>query len=162
MKKILTYFIFFLGFLWVLPVNILAWIWLLYLKFSGQVQTVMWCDNLALVWDIDNDSRFFKRMKGWYGFTIGSNIVCIDVYPRSLYSEHLVHEEGHVYQQYIFGILFFPVYILTSVFMYFFLPKTSPYIDNFFEKWARKHAGQPVQIPSEDRAKYMKDRWPWW
>jgi len=162
MRKIFRQLLFCLGFVWVLPVNILVWIWLLYLEFTGQVQSVSFCSNLSLIWDIDNRSSFYKRMKGWYGFTLGSNIVCIDVYPKALYATHIRHETGHVYQQYIFGVLFFPVYILTSVFMYFLLPKTSPYIDNFFEKWARKYAGQMVKIPSEDRERYMKDRWPWW
>lgn len=155
-------FLCFIGFLWVLPVNLLAWCWLLYLRFTGQIEKVTWYSDFAIAWDIDNNSRFFKRMKGWYGFTLGSNIICIDVEPFDKYTQHLMHETAHVYQQYIFGVFFFPVYILTSVFMYLFMPKTLPYIDNFFEKWARKYAGQPVKIPVEQRKEYMKDRWPWW
>ena len=73
-----------------------------------------------------------------------------------------MHETAHVYQQYIFGVFFFPVYILTSLFMYCFVWDKHPYIDNFFEKWARNRAGQLVKIPKEDRERYMKDRWPWW
>lgn len=162
MTSKLKTFLCLLGFIWVLPVNILAWIWLLYLKFTGQIEKVTWYEDLSASWDIKNDSRFFKTMAGWYGFTLGSNIVCIDVAPWDVYKQHLMHETAHVYQQYILGVFFFPVYILTSLFIYCFVWSKHPYIDNFFEKWARKRAGQLVKIPKEDRERYMKDRWPWW
>lgn len=162
MKEYLIGFLYFLGFIWVLPVNVLAWCWLLYLHLSGQVEQVRYNSDLSLIWDIDNNSRFYKRMKGWYGFTIGGNIVCIDVKPIDKYETHIRHESVHVLQQYIFGVFFFPVYILTSVFIYCFMRNKHAYIDNFFEKWARKSSGQPVKIGKEDRERYMKDRWPWW
>ena len=151
-----------LGFLWVLPVNLIAWCWLLYLLATKQVESVKFLKNLALVWDIKNDSPFYERMDGWYGFVLGSNIICVDVIPEGKYYKHLDHEIEHVYQQYIFGILFFPVYILSSVYLYFFCKDKLPYWDNFFEKWARKSSGYPDELTEDQRNKMMQDRWPWW
>ena len=151
---------FVLGFLWCFPVSFLAWLWLIGMRLTGQISRVIFREDLSFIWDVNEKSKFYKKMEGWYGFTIGNNIICADRAKRS--PKLMVHETAHVYQNYILGVFFFPVYIVVSIYMYLFIPNSHPYIDNFLEKSARKFAGQDETIFKGRREIYMKDRWPWW
>jgi len=151
-----------IGFIWLLPVNLISWAFLCTLALFKQIEDVIFYDDFSIIWDVNNKSKFYKLMSGWYGFVLGSNIVCVDARPRIQYITYIKHETAHIYQQYIFGILFYPLYILMSLFIYFFMPSKLPYQDNLFEKWARSYAGQKVEIPEDKRREYLKDRWRWW
>jgi hypothetical protein len=162
MKKILLL----LGWLWVLPVNILAWVfWFFPQYLRGVFKKIRFHSNGVIAWDVDNSSKFFKGLKEkhWWGFVIGSNIVFVDcdmAAPKD--AQKLKHEVAHVYQNYRFGMFFYPLYILMTVYLWLFKKNKHSYLDNPFERQARKEAGQQVTIPKSEWSRYYKDRWPWW
>jgi hypothetical protein len=131
-----------------------------------MVEKVVWRKaDLAIVWDIDNESRFFKVMDGWFGNVVGAHVTVTDIPDAEADPQwHVVfvHELGHVIQNYIFGVFFFPVYIAHSVVIWAFHKDKHMHLDNFFERWARRRAGQPVEIPREQWYDGKSDRNPWW
>jgi len=153
------------GFLWALPVSLLTWIFFCipyYLK--GAFEKVTMRKDLSIIWDVANDSKFYKKsMTGWYGFVLGCNIVVVDVPSKDddWWADHLDHETTHVYQNYIFGILFYVVYLIHMAYLLAFCKDKHSYHDNFLERWARKSAGQLVDIPREDWMDGPNDRFPW-
>jgi hypothetical protein len=159
-KKLL----FVLGFLWVLPVSILVWVfWMIPKYFQGTFAKVTVLPNLLIVWDVKNDSDFFKKsMKGWYGFVAGCNIVVVD-YDNNLesFKQHMAHETTHGIQNYIFGVLFYPLYLLCTLCILVFMKNLHAYHDNPFERWARRSAGQRVNIPKSEWMNGPNDRFPW-
>ena len=74
-----------IGFLWTFIVTLLSWIFFFlphYLK--GTFEDVYMRKDLAIIWDVDNNSDFYKKaMSGWYGFVIGANVCVVDV-PRKV------------------------------------------------------------------------------
>ena len=153
------------GFLWALLASLLSWVFFhIPLLLQGAIEKVTLTKELAIIWDIDNDSAFYKKMKGWYGNVVGCNITVVD-YDRNNpeYKEHMDHEKkGHVYQNYIFGPLFYVLYVLFAVVIYYCFKTLHPYYDNPFERWARRVAGQKVEIPREEWTTKNQDRNPWW
>ena len=158
------------GFIWALIPSLLSWIffcipyWLR--GVLGSVKTfesVEVQEDLSIIWDINNKSPFFEKMKGWYGFTAGCNIVVVDVPKKDFCTlkKYLDHETGHVYQNYLFGIFFYPAYILITCYLWLFRKDKHAYLDNWFERQARAFAKQEVDIPKE-RWPEGSDRWPWW
>ena len=140
-----------LGFIWVSPITILAWIlfclpaWALGQTYRPRVDPY----DLIFYWPFRERSwlcRFCDR-KGWAGVTLGANI--IDAW---LGMDGLDHEEAHVFQQYRWGCSFYLIYILECIYLYVFTVK-NPYADNHFERAARKAAGQADPE--------MEDRIPW-
>jgi hypothetical protein len=144
----------FLGFLWCLPVTLLAWPVFKILELCKQVKATHDGDSLIILWVVVPGSRLSVRMEGWYGFTVGSHIVVVDVLSK--HKKNLEHEKVHVQQNFIFGITFYPVYVIMSLVLFFFT-KLHPYFDNPFERWARRSAGQEVNVKTVG-----KDRWIWW
>ena len=154
-----------IGFIWLLPVNILAWSWLLYMKHKGTFEDIWWDWNTwSWNWDVSNDSEFYeKSMEGWWGFVIGNNIVYVDYFPKlALDKTYIRHEQAHVLQNYILGVLFYPTYIVFTCWIYLFQWAKHAYIDNPFERWARRAAGQKVYLSPEEWPDGPNDRWPWW
>ena len=155
----------FLGWFNILPVNILAWLFFFIPHLiKGSFEDVQFWPDGSISWDVKNDSDLFKRLKkdNWWGFVIGSNIVMVDYDPKSDDAQFMMHERAHVYQNYALGVLFYPVYIAITVWLYFFKISKHPYLDNPFEIQARRYAGQKVIIPIEEWSSKTNDRWPWW
>jgi hypothetical protein len=153
-----------LGFIWTLPNSIVGWIFLLILYVCKQVEDVEVCRGLVFVWDIDNNSWFYKkalRGQGWGGFAIGNNVVLMDRYPIEKYGRSYMHEREHVLQAFKWGPLFYPIYILESIRIFLFFRDLHSYYDNTFEVEARLAAGQEVSIPKEQWGD-PGDRWIWW
>lgn len=144
----------FLGFVWSFPVSFLARVVFAFFVLFKQLRQPDNLGQFIMLWVVEPDSWLSKRMKGWYGFTVGNNIVVVDLLPA--HKKHLEHEKVHVQQNFIFGITFYPVYIIISLFLFFFT-KLHPYFDNPFERWARRSAGQEVEVNTSG-----KDRWIWW
>lgn len=153
------------GFIWAIIPSFLAWVffciphWL-----KGTFESVKMRSDFSIIWDVANESKFFKEaMEGWYGFVIGCNIIIVDAPSEdNNYEQYLDHETCHVYQNYLFGILFYPVYILVTCYLWLFRKDKHAYLDNFFERLARDYAGQDVDIPKENWSDGPNDRWPWW
>ena len=142
-------------------------VWLFFLRperKKGTFEKVTVRDDFLVIWDVANDSEFYKKsMDGWYGFVAGCHIVVVDYDKQDpSYIEHMRHEGTHGYQNYIFGVLFYPIYVLISGFIWLFLKKLHAYLDNPFERWARRRAGQQVNIPRSEWGWSKNDRWPWW
>ena len=164
-KKVLFKILYTLGFINALPVSLLFWLfWALPKRCKGTFEKVLVLPNLASVWDVANDSKFFKEsMAGWYGFVVGCNIVVVD-YDRNdpNYREYMDHENwGHVIQNFVCGILFMPLYLVFTAFILAFLWKHHAYHSNPFERWARRVAGQKVSILRKDWMDGPNDRLPW-
>lgn len=154
-----------LGFLWASPVTILSWIFFfLPHYFKGTFQNVYMRKDLAIVWDVDNYSKFGRNaMDGWYGFVLGANVCVIDP-PHGMdeLKPYFKHEiKGHVTQYFIFGVFFFPLYIAHTAWLLAFCKDKHSYLDNFLERWARKVAGQKVDVPREEWMDGPNDRYPW-
>ena len=155
-----------IAFILLLPINILIWLfWFLPMYKKGTFEDVWWrWDDWSLNWDVSNESEFYKKaMKGWWGFVIGCNIVFVDYFPKiEKDKRHIIHESCHVLQNYMFNILFYPAYILCSLYIWVFQKGKHAYYDNPFEIWARRSAGQNTKIDRENWAQGPNDRWPWW
>lgn len=148
-----------LGFLWCFPISLLGFIVFGLFYVFRQFQQVHWLSDPALVWVVRDKSCLDRLMKTWFGFSMGCHIVCIKM---DLESCNMIHERTHVKQNYIFGVFFFLLYILDSIYIYLTDFSKHPYIDNYFERWARMEAGQPVDVPRDDWPDGRNDRNPWW
>jgi len=152
-----------LGFFWVLPVSILGWVFIGILAALRQIENIEVQNDLSFVWDLKNSGFFYKYMEGkWFGFAVGNSEIVADAPDTERGIRKLKHENRHVKQQYALGVFFFPVYVVESLRLFFFHKDKHAYLDNWFERDARKHAGQIVDILPEQWPEGPKDRWPWW
>lgn len=157
-------FLYFLGFLWLLPISLLGFVLGLLLLALRQIEQVKWRSDFTVVWDLADYGWFFREAfydRGWVGFSFGCHIFVKDMQEARL-DRTLQHEARHCYQQYVLGIFFYPVYVLNSVWIWLFQRGKHSYYDNFFEVAARRAAGQPVKISKERWASGINDRWAWW
>jgi hypothetical protein len=152
-----------LGFLWVLPVSVLGWLFMCLMACVRQVEAVNFYPDLTVVWDLRNTGFFYKHMLNkWFGFAVGNNIVVVDLGDPQVNIRGFRHERRHCMQNYVFGILFFLAYIFESLRLYLFCKDKHAYLDNRFELDAREYAGQPVHIPRSQWPDGPDDRNPWW
>lgn len=156
-----------IGFLIAFPLTLLSWIFFFWPKHrQGVFERVRVTKTLAIIWDVDNESKFYKEaMDGWYGFVLGANVCVVDVPSKTdtWWEKHFAHEvRGHVTQYFIFGILFIVLYALFTGFIWLFLKSKHSYHDNPFEIWARYVAGQKIDIPREEWLDGPNDRFPFW
>jgi len=100
-----------------------------------------------------------EHMGQWVGWAFGPCILVKHEFAQ--HERTLRHEERHVIQQMVFGILQPVLYVLISVFIWCFLMDRHSYYDNPYEIDARKAAGQPMQILFW-RWRNPRDRWAWW
>jgi len=164
MKAFGKSFLCFLGFLFVLPVSIFGFLLFLLLLVTRQIEKVKIGTDFVCVVDMLNNGWFFKRVfwnRGWVGYSIGCYVFVKDINVYRL-NRTLAHEKRHCYQQYVLGVLFYPVYILDSVLIWLFQPEKHSYYDNWFERDARKAAGQLLDIPKSRWRSGPGDRWAWW
>lgn len=150
-------------------------VWLFYvlplmwrdLKFLG------WVDLYVAHFEVKSKHSWYaQQWKEWLGWS-GPCVVVV----RSIASEYphlpsdeiatidlrtLNHELRHAQQQFLFGPLHYPMYGLMSLWIFLFVKFRHAYLDNPFERDARKHAKQKVNIPPEQWPQGSKDRWPWW
>jgi hypothetical protein len=143
---------FVLGFLWVFPITLLAWVLFCVPAYLlGQVEFVRWDrGTLAIEWMFNWNSWLVKFCgpRSWAGVTLGANVIDICFTNDAEWE----HELEHVKQQYRCGCSFYIIYMLECVYLYLFT-KENPYVANHFERAARKAAGQPNPV--------MKERNPW-
>jgi hypothetical protein len=147
------------GNIWMLPNTIVSGLYLGVFALLGWVRFARFT-RWAIVLYVPPGCWLSRRgMEGWNGWASGVFIIVRD--DRKNHPTTIKHEERHVLQQMVFGILQPILYILASVFVFMFMPSKHSYFDNPFEIDARKAAGQLVDIP-----KSMwwdpNDRWAWW
>ena len=155
---------FVLGFIWAVPFSVFGWLLGIFLLVTRQVDLFKIQSDLTFIWDLKEEGFFFKKAfgnRGWIGFSLGNNIFVRDL-DSARHGRTLKHESKHCHQAYVLGIFFYPVYILESLRIFFFIPEKHSYYDNWFERMAREYAGQEVNIPKSWWRDGPNDRWAWW
>lgn len=164
MKQILESLLGGLGMVWAWPMCLAAWVFTLILILTDQVDHIFPGPYLTYVVDLKNDARFCRRQmlaKGWAGYALGNAVYVVDVgFDR--WERTVKHERAHVFQQYVFGVFWLPLYFLASIFIFLFVRRLHSYYDNPFERHARKAAGQQQDIPKSQWSDGPNDRWAWW
>lgn len=132
--------------LWVLPNNIVALIFLLYLLQTDSVKLKK-VKDIDCYWEIDENSKIFsflrRKRNRLAAFVIGTNVFLLVKENNLLYKTYIKHENVHVLQNKIFGIFMYPLYGLFWLCIKIFLSK-DPYRDNPLERWARRVSGEPL------------------
>lgn len=158
-----------LQFLWLLPVTIPVWLfyilplWLIWrdLKYTGSPDFLVAAFVLAKK---DLEPWHVKLWRDWAGWG-GPCVLILRVYEGATPAEiqrTTLHELKHVWQQFCLGIFFYPAYIVESIYIWLACKQLHAYHDNWFEREARRAAGQPVLIPQHLWMHGRHDRWPWW
>lgn len=150
------------GFIWVLPVSILIWIFLGILYLFRQISEIRVDKDLAFVWEVASGTWFYRVGGGWWGWSAGNNVILYSDVDKARKSANYIHEKEHVVQQYAWGIFFFPAYIVESVSLWLLKKNKHSYYCNHFERGAREAAGQPIDIPKKEWRDGPNDRWAWW
>lgn len=156
--------LYFLGFLWSLPISIIGFLLCLLLLFLGQIERVRWRSDFTIIWDLTNSGWFWHKLflrRGWVGFSLGCHIFVKD-FNKFRENRTLLHETRHCYQQYVLGVFFYPVYIAHSVWIWVFQRDKHSYYANFLEIDARRAAGQRIRIPPFHWRNGVNDRWFFW
>jgi len=84
---------------------------------------------------------------------------------RSEYKDNertVLHERQHAVQNFYGGIFHWMLYLGHSVFIFIFQKDKHAYADNWFERDARRAAGQKVDLTRDEWYWGPDDRWPWW
>jgi len=163
---------YYLGFLWVLPVSIIAWLLIFFIWINRGVESIMWDHRLICVVDLNNENWFYRvffKRRNWAGWSCGNVAFVTDACDNNStltyeqWNKVTVHEaDGHCIQQYKWGVFWYPVYVIESIYLWFRYKKKHSYLDNHFEREARRVAGQMVDIPPEHWPDGPNDRWVFW
>lgn len=157
MKKLLSI----LGTIWLLPITILAWMfYILPLWALGCIRFDGYAAFLIPKFVLVNKYAWYTKMwRDWAGVSLPNAIIT----KEDLDNETTMkHELRHCFQQWLFGPFHWLVYILSSVWLWVTNDEKHAYLDNVFERDARKAAGQLVDIPQNMWMHGPEDRWPWW
>ena len=102
----------------------------------------------------------FKKMwQRWSGLaTFAVSWMRWDVGKKSQTERH---ENRHNLQFFILGLLGYVAYVAHTAFIFFFQKDKHSYLDNWFERDARRAAGQKVDIPRGEWNWGPNDRFPW-
>ena len=132
--------------------------------FTKQLYWDGWADFLIpkfVVREKTAAAWFLSLWGGWWGHALPTFIVTRHDTDDDLRQQRtLVHECRHIWQLFVFWIFQPIIYACHTIYLYIFT-KRHAYYDNCFERDARRHAGQIVDIPKE-MWKDSNDRWPWW
>jgi len=167
-----------LGFVWTLPATIVVWLFYIIpfwaggaLRYDGSPSFLV--ARFVLTGQCGWYYRAWNDWTGWAGPCVmilrTSRPYCDQLLSalsdsdpwlahRERWHRIVDHELRHCAQQFLFGVFYYPVYVLLSMAIYLFLSHLHPYFDNPFEVDARRAAGQPERILSKDHS----DRWLWW
>jgi len=145
-----------------LPVTILVWLTYILplwavgeIKYEGRPHRFIWVFENPIS-PLSKYDRLWKKWSGWSG-------PCVYIYKKHDGPEGPLydavtrkHELKHCADQFNWGIFFYPAYLVSSAWVgiknLWNKDKKHMYINNYFEKRARKEAGQHVNIP--------RDKWP--
>lgn len=169
-----------LGFVWLLPATLLVWLFYVIpllltkqIKYNAREDDFIWSFEL-----VDRDSWYGKMWSKWAGWS-GP---CVYIFKRyrsedypwldekvlKEYDEKTkIHEVRHCKQQFLFGIFHYPAYFLVSAWLTVsnlwkpYKNKKHVYLDNPFERDARRAAGQIVDVPRENWPDGPNDYNPW-
>lgn len=154
----------FLQFLLLLPATILVWLfYILPLVVSGEIGLVAWYKRgFIMQFVVLHDETWYSRLwRDWYGWSGPCVMICRFLEPEAR-ERTFLHELEHCKQQFRWGLLFYPAYIVSSIWILLFRRNKHSYYDNPFEVAARKAAGQRLDIPPSQWSGGSDDRWIWW
>jgi hypothetical protein len=159
-----AYFLRTLGFIWLLPMTIIIWaFYVLPLWAFGCIKWDGWQSYLIARFTLVNDDGWYARAwRDWAGWGGPCVILLKEGADPSWDSITEAHEERHCVQQFLLGPTFYPAYFFDSLALWIFFSKRHAYLDNIFERDARRYAGQPVVIDPSGWPQGEDDRWPWW
>jgi hypothetical protein len=160
-----------LQFIWLLPATILVWVFYI-LPLIALREIKFRRMSEFLVFEFENPittSWYDIRWNKWAGWS-GP---CVYIYKshqgpggHNFDAITRIHELRHCHQQFKWGIFFYPAYFFSSLWIIISnlwrKEKRHAYLDNWFERDARRAAGQLVDIP---RSRWMDgpdDHIPWW
>jgi hypothetical protein len=156
-----------LGFVWVLPATVLVWTFYIlpawglgWLTYGGSPTFLV---AMFVVAKQRRETWYTRAWRDWAGWS-GPCVVLLKEDPalNDAYRRTVAHELRHCAQQFALGLFFYPAYLFASLFVWLFLPGSHAYLDNPFERDARRAAGQQVDIPRAQWRQGPEDRWPWW
>ena len=151
--------------IWVSPAAVLVWL--------GYILPMWWVarDLVFVRWAQYGVAEFVLADKGlasWHvklwGDWAGWGGPCVFVWrgdPHAPMGRTRLHELEHCRQQFYAGVFFYPFYLVMAVVIWLFVPGQHAYLDNPFERAARRAAGQPVDV-APTGGWVGRDRWPWW
>lgn len=147
-----------LKFLNALPVSIFGFLYLLLFCHHHRVYEI---NFPYFEFHVDMTSWTYRYLwhKRWSGVSIGSVIIINPFYQSA---QTRLHERRHSDQVFLFGVLQPILYVLSTLVIYLFFWNLHAYLDNPFERDARRHAGQQVDIPRSEWMHGPNDRFPWW
>ncbi len=152
-----------LCFTWAAPLTVPSTVLLFIAWWSRQVELITYTDECILIWKVREDTILGRFYEGWLGNSLGNNIITwLDPTDGATYNRTIAHERDHTWWQYILGVLILIAYPLNSAFIWLFQKTRHSYYDNWFERRARKAAGQPLEIPKAQWRDGPGDRWAWW
>lgn len=153
-----------LGYLWSGLNTVVSALYLGLFWALGWVRRVGWTEYAVLL-DVVPGSALDRYMArgNWLGWASGAFVtVRLAAAAADRQAARTIrHEDRHVQQQLAFGPLQPILYVLASVWIWLFQRSRHSYLDNPFERDARRYAGQVVDIPREWWAD-PNDRWSWW
>ena len=155
---------------WLTPL-MLSWAYVLFALIPGWIRFYRYAGKLTWAFDLQDekiDSWYTRAWAGWGGFGAMSIVILRDrpdQVPR--YGVTLAHECRHSMQIWVLGLLQPILYVLISAVLLAtaklgLTPSVHPYLDNPFERDARRAAGQQVDIPRHQWRRGPDDYWPWW
>jgi len=154
-----------LKFLWLLPATILVWVfYVLPLWVTRQISFLSWTTAKEMkipIFILENYNSVYGRLwRDWAGWSGPWVIIVKEYNARS--SSTILHEAQHCDDQATWGVFFYPAYLFHSLYLWLFCKDKHSYIDNYFERRARKAAWQKVDIPRDQWMHGPDDRWAWW
>lgn len=156
-----------IGFVWASPVTLVG------LLYAFACEKLGWYRRRgmmgdAIVWQVIIErcpSWMCSMWAKWAGQTIG-NVVVLKCDPLSTAGAiTLRHEQEHVRQFMITGILFYLVYYVCALAIWLTCPRSSSYYTQPFEIEARRAAGQVVDVEgtvarAKNGARMRQASWP--
>ena len=155
---------------WLIPL-ILSWLYVLFAWIPGWIHFYGYVGGLTWAFDLQDehvDNWYTRAWAGWAGFGAMSVILLRDRPSQNeRYGTTIAHEKRHSMQIWTLGLLQPILYITCSICLFItakmgITPHIHPYLDNPFERDARRAAGQKVDIPTHEWSRGPKDHWPWW
>jgi len=147
------------------PNTIVSALYLGVFALLGWVRILGTSDWAVVLTSVQGSWLARRGMRSWNGWASGVFVIVRydkeDPLIGAIDKRTLKHEERHVQQQMMLGVLQPILYILTSVFIWCLLKPLHSYYDNTYEVDARLYAGQQAYIP-KSQWKDPGDRWAWW
>ena len=159
-----------LCFVWSLPATLMVWVfYILPLWATGNIKWDGLGSNryflIASFITTKKDSWWIDKWQDWAGWS-GPYVIIMRKkalgWALSPVLRTWNHEGRHCLQQSRWGVLFYLAYGINVAYLWLFKKDKHAYHDCYFERDARKAAGQLVDIPREQWMHGPNDYWPWW